>query len=333
LFYQQHGLVSDGYYEAPVHDRDLVNPWGLVPNPTAVWWVADNGAGKSTLYDGNGNKVSLTVDVPSVSALTGGPVTGVTFNTTQSFVVTDGVNSGPAVFLFATEDGVISGWNPGVPPPPVSHQAEVGFDNSSQNAIYKGLAVASTVSGDRLYAADFHNARIDVLDGSFHLLNLPGAFVDPAIPDHYAPFNVMNLGGRLYVTYALQDSNAEDELAGFGRGYVSVFSTDGVLQQSLIHGGQLNAPWGMAIAPSNFGQFSNALLVGNFGNGRIHAYDPVSGALLGTLRRPGGSPIHVDGLWGIAFGNGGQAGPLNTLYFTAGPADETHGAFGRIDVQ
>jgi len=214
--------------------------------------------------------------------------------------------------------------------PPPSDQAQRMVNSSGMQANYKGLAVASTAFGDRLYAADFHNGRIDIFDGLFAPLSIGGAFVDPNLPSGYAPFNIVNLGGELYVAFALVETSTGDEITGPGLGFVSVFDTEGSLLRSLIHQGQLNAPWGMAIAPANFGQFSNSLLVGNFGNGIIHAYDRQTGALRGILRRANGTPIHVDGLWGIAFGNGGLAGPANVLYFTAGPADEDHGVFGRI---
>jgi uncharacterized protein (TIGR03118 family) len=328
--YQQTALVSDGYYEAPHTDANSLNPWGLAATTSSPWWVGNNHTGKATIYDANGVVSQLVVDVPSFNSATGGPVTGVAFNPTSSFVLSDGGSSGPATFLFACEDGTISAWNPNVPPPPPSHQMQRVVDNSGVQANYKGLAVASSPLGDRLYAADFHNARIDIFDGMFAQQFIPGVFVDPSLPSGYAPFNIMNLGGELYVAFALVDTSSGDEIAGPGLGFVSVFDASGVLLRSLIHGGQLNAPWGMAIAPSNFGQFSDSLLVANFGNGTIHAYDRTTGALRGILRRASGFPIHVEGLWGIAFGNGGSAGLPNVLYFTAGPADETHGVFGSI---
>jgi len=330
-FYQIQNLVSDGYYEAPHHDANLINPWGLVASPTGKWWVADEDTGKATVYDGAGNLDPLVVDIPTVGATTGGPATGIVHNPTTNFVISDGTSSAPAVFLFAGLDGMITGWSPTLPPPPPSTHAHVAVDNSAQASIYIGLALASTASGDRLYAADFHNRRIDVFDGSFQPVNLPGAFFDPEVPSQFSPFNVMNLNGRIYVAYARIDRDGMEEVTGPGQGFVSLYSTEGVLIKSLIHRGKLNAPWGMAIAPSNFGQFSNLLLVGNLGNGRINAYDPLTGTLRGTLRKASGIPLHVDGLWGIAFGNGVQSGPTNALYFAAGPGDEEHGVFGRID--
>jgi uncharacterized protein (TIGR03118 family) len=330
-YYQLQNLVSDNYYEAPHDDANLINPWGLAAAPTGKWWVANEDSGKSTLYDGAGVPDPLVVSVPTVGSNTGGPATGIVFNPTSSFVITDGTSSAPAFFLFAGLDGLITGWNPNLPPPPLSTQAHIAVNNSAQASIYIGLALASTASGDRLYAADFHNKRIDVFDGLFQPVNIAGAFTDPQVPSNFSPFNVMNLNGQIYVAYAWLDKDGMEEVTGPGQGFVSVYSTDGTLVKSLIHRTKLNAPWGMAIAPSNFGEFSNMLLVGNLGNGRINAFDPVTGKLRGTLRKANGFPVHIDGLWGIAFGNGGPAGPTNALYFCAGVGDEEHGVFGRID--
>ena len=185
-----------------------------------------------------------------------------------------------------------------------------------------------------LYATDFHNARVDVFDAQFHQV-LRGAFRDPTLPAHYAPFGIQELGGHIFVTYALQDADAEDELSGAGRGFVDMFSTDGTLLGRVASHGALNAPWGLAWAPTDFGRFSGDLLVGNFGDGRIHAFAWNGSAFShdGVLRKPGGAPVWIDGLWAIAFGNDGPAGATNALFFTAGPQDESHGLFGRIDAK
>jgi uncharacterized protein (TIGR03118 family) len=236
--------------------------------------------------------------------------------------------SDPARFIFDSEAGLVTAWTPGVLPAPPSTQAQVGA--SVPGAIYKGLAIASTPAGTFLYAADFHHARIDVFDQGFNLVHLAGGFADPQVPQGFAPFNVQELGGVLYVAYARQDADAEDEVAGQGLGFVDVHSTSGRLLRHLIRRGQLNAPWGLALAPSGFGRFSGALLVGNFGNGRVNAYDPRTGEFLGRLRREDGRPIEIEGLWALRFGNGVTGDPT-TLLFTAGIDDEAHGLFGAIE--
>jgi uncharacterized protein (TIGR03118 family) len=250
------------------------------------------------------------------------------FNGTPGFVVSSGTASAPAVFLFNSEGGQVTGWNPGVPPPPPSTQAQVGA--SVPDAIYKGLAIASAGDGTFLYAADFHNGRIDVFDSSFTLVHLSGSFSDDEIPAGFAPFNVQALGGLLYVAYAKQDADREDEVAGPSLGFVDVYDTSGHLLRHLIERGQLNAPWGLALAPAGFGRFAGALLVGNFGNGRINAYDPGTGEFLGRLRNEDGGPIEIEGLWALRFGNGVTGNPT-TLLFTAGIDDEAHGLFGAIE--
>jgi uncharacterized protein (TIGR03118 family) len=289
--------------------------------------VADNGTDRATIYRGfvDGSPI---MKVPLVVSIPGGAPTGQVFNPTAGFVVRSGDASGPAVFIFDSEAGLVTGWNPGVPPPPPSTQAQVGA--SVPDAIYKGLALASTAGGTFLYAANFHQGRIDVFDSSFNLVHLSGSFTDPAIPAGFAPFNVQALGGLLYVAYAKQDAAAEDEVAGPGLGFVDVYSTSGQLLRHLIQRGQLDAPWGLALAPAGFGRFSGALLVGNFGNGRINAYDPQTGEFLGRLHHENGRPIEVEGLWALRFGNGITGNPT-TLLFTAGIDDEAHGLFGAIE--
>jgi uncharacterized protein (TIGR03118 family) len=325
--YHQTNLVSDLPGMAQLTDPDLVNPWGLAAGPTTPAWVADNGTDKATIYPGfvNGSpiqKAGLVVNIP------GGAPTGQVFNPTSGFVVRSGDSSGPARFLFDSEAGLVTGWNAGVPPPVPSTQAQVGA--SVPGAIYKGLAIADTAAGTFLYAADFHNARIDVFDSNFNLVHLSGSFADPGIPRGFAPFNVQEIGGVLYVAYAKQDADAEDEVAGPSLGFVDAYSTNGQLLRHLVERGQLNAPWGLALAPAGFGRFSGALLVGNFGNGRINAYDPGTGEFLGRLRHEDGRPIQIEGLWALRFGNGVTGNPT-TLLFTAGIDDEAHGLFGAIE--
>jgi uncharacterized protein (TIGR03118 family) len=325
--YRVHRLVSDQPGMAAHLDPNLVNAWGLVAGPTSPWWVADNGTNKSTLYDGDGNPIPLIVKV------TGAP-TGTVFNGGSDFVVSHHRHSGPSVFLFSTEDGTIHGWNPAVPPPGPSTRAYTVVDRSAEGAIYKGLAIASGRSGARLYATDFHNARVDVFDGDFNRVMRPGAFVDPGLPAGFAPFGIQSVGNRVIVTYAKQDADAEDEIAGTGLGYVDMYSRRGDLLRRVASGGDLNAPWGVALAPADFGAFGGDLLIGNFGDGAVHAYAPTnSGAFEphGVLLRANGHDLAIDGLWALEFGNGGAAGPTDSLYFTAGPDDEQHGLFGSIE--
>jgi uncharacterized protein (TIGR03118 family) len=319
-------LVSDEPGVAATLDPKLVNPWGLAALQTSPWWVADNGTDVSTLYQGNGTKVPLEVSIPG-----GGP-TGLVANAGASFVVTNGMTSGPARFIFDTEGGSILGWNPAVN---LNQAIEVV---NRPGSIYLGLAIGSTPSGDRLYAADFHNAHVDVFDGSFNLITPPGDFVDPKLPDGYAPFGIANLGAQIFVAYAKQDEDHEEEVAGQGRGFVSRFDLDGNFIGRVASHGQLNAPWGLARASLSFGPFSGDLLVGNFGDGEINAYRQQpdgSYERVGALRGPDHKPIVIDGLWALDFGKGEATGPngsRDTLFFTAGPDGETHGLFGSIRV-
>ena len=313
-------LVSDQLGAAPVHDTNLVNAWGLAASATSPWWVANNGTSTSTLYNGNtGQPVPLVVSV----GVDSGP-TGVVFNGGSGFVVTSGSSSAPARFIFDSEDGLIRGWNPAVDPT----NAVVAPATADPDAIYKGLAIA----GGMLYANDFHNGVVDVFDGSWNLVN---QFTDPGLPSGYAPFGIQAIGSRIFVSFAKQDADAEDEIAGQGLGFVDAFDTAGNLVARVAQHGQLNAPWGLALAPANFGRFSGDLLVGNFGDGKILAFEPQSNGhfgFRGQLRASSGHAIAIDGLWALGFGNGANAGPTNTLFFTAGPDEETHGLFGRITV-
>jgi len=318
--YVVHNLVSDQAGVADRTDPNLVNAWGLASLPGSPWWVADNEPDLATIYQADGTPRPLVVQVPNAP-------TGAASNTGSSFVVGEGASSGPALFLFATEEGKILGWNPNAD----ATNALVAADRSSAGAIYKGLAI----SGNMLYAADFHNAKVDVFDGSFGLVNDPGAFVDPKLPRGFAPFGIAELGGKIFVSYAKQDADREDEIAGQGLGVVDAFNPSGTLLQRIVNRGQLNAPWGLAMAPAGFGAFGGDLLVGNFGDGEINAYQPEA---IGTYERVGalkdvhGKPILIDGLWALAFGKGAIAnnGPTDALFFTAGPDDESHGLFGTI---
>ena len=255
---------------------------------------------------------------------------GLVFNGGAGFVVAKGTGSGPARFIFATEDGTILGWNPGV----AATQAVVAVDRSSAGAVYKGLAIASTATGDRLYATNFHAGTVEVYDANFHAV--PGGFMDRTLPSGYAPFGIRSLGGTIYVTYALQDADQHDDVAGVGHGFVNAFDTNGNLLRRVASRGRLDSPWGLAIAPAHFGEFSGNLLVGNFGDGHIDAFDLEKSEgngesqQRGQLHGAGGKPLTIDGLWAIAFGNGAAAGPDTTLFFTAGPVGESHGLFGKV---
>jgi uncharacterized protein (TIGR03118 family) len=318
-------LVSDatlGGYAASYRDGHLVNPWGIAFNPQGFVWVANNGTGTSTLYDGNGIAQSLVVTTPPTP-------TGIVFNGTTQFAISQSGASGASVFLFATETGVIAGWSPNVN----GTAAITAVDNGAAGSSYKGLALATSGGSAFVYAADFHRARVDVFDGSFAPASNAGAFVDPGLPAGYAPFGIQAIGTSVYVAYARQDAQARNASTGAGLGIVDVFDTAGAFVKRLVTGGPLNAPWGLAMAPNAFGPFGGALLVGNFGDGRINAFDPVTGNHLGTLSKADGNAIVIDGLWGIAFGNGINNQPSTTLFFAAGPNAGSDGVYGRIDAR
>lgn len=325
--YVRHNLVSDGYLPADHVDAHLVNAWGIAFNPTGPVWVANNGTGTSTIYDGSGKAVPLVVAIPTPTAASGGNPTGMVYNGSAGFVVSQGTKSGPARFLFATEDGVIAGWSPDVDLTHALAMVRTG------GAIYKGLAIGACGQGGRIYATDFYHARVDVFDTQFkHVMLAPDEFVDPTIPHGFAPFGIQNINGDIYVSYAKQDAAREDDVHGAGLGYVNVFTATGHLIGRVASRGALDAPWGMALAPAGFGRAGNTLLIGNFGDGRINAFEPVSHMLLGSLRNASGQPIHIDGLWGLAFGNGYAGQSVDTLYFTSGPGAEAHGLYGRVEV-
>jgi len=329
--YLVHNLVSDLPNMADHVDPNLVNPWGNGFSSSSPFWIGNNHSGTSTLYDGTGTAIPLVVKIPSPSDPTGGGApTGVLFNTPQAFAPSGGK---APTFMFCTEDGTILGWNS------PATTATILIDRSSSNAVYKGCTIGGTSDAPRLYAADFHNASVGVWAADLSAVSLTGAFFDPLVPAGFAPFNIMTWNGKLYVTYAKQDSDKMDDVAGAGNGYIAVYDMNGALLNTLITGGSqspLNSPWGMAIAPDTFGDFAGDLLVGNFGDGMIHAFDPATGALVGTLNDTSGNPIVIQGLWSLMFGNGGRGGDKATLYFAAGipgpngEALESHGLFGSI---
>jgi uncharacterized protein (TIGR03118 family) len=334
----QTNLISDIAGVARFTDPNLVNPWGIAYSPTTPgnpggpFWISDNNAGVSTVYNGDGSTAFPAVKIPPPAGSPAGALgtpTGVVFNGGSGFTVSMNGMSGAPIFIFATEDGTIAGWSPAVNP----NSAITAVDNSknptaADGAVYKGLAMA----GNFLYAADFRHGTIDVFNNSFKQVTLKGHFTDPAIPAGFAPFDIQNLGGKLYVTYAKQDAAKHDDVGGAGNGFVDVYSTNGILLQHLISHGALNSPWGVAMAPAGFGQFGGDLLVGNFKDGRINAFNPTTGTLIAPLNNQFGNPITIDRLWGLKFGNGGAAGDTKTLFFTAGIGGEMHGLFGSIRV-
>jgi uncharacterized protein (TIGR03118 family) len=325
-------LVSDTGSAARVHDATLVNAWGLAASPTGPWWTANEGREASSLLAGSGRRQALSVVVE------GGP-TGIVYNGGPGFVVRGGGVSAPARFLYACEDGSIRGWAP-VVPHGWSKEAVVAVDEGLRGAVFRGLAIATLPGGaQRLYATDFHNGRVEVFDGSWRRIVRPGAFVDRAIPPGYTPFGIRAMDRRVFVTYASPAPvNGNDAPAG---GYVDEYDLEGTLVARVGSRGTLAEPWGLALAPAEFGRFGGDLLVGNFGSGRIDAYARRAGGWSFDGQLPGaqGQPLRVVGLWGLAFGNGGMAGPKDVLFFAAGPhrwlgASElqVHGSFGSIAV-
>ncbi len=313
-------LVSNNGVPGTVVDANLVNAWGLVAGPATPWWVADNGADLSTLYNATGAKRALEVGVA-------GAPTGLVFNCDSTSFRVGSSNAG-ALFIFATEGGTIAGWHPSL-----GTVAQVKVDSSGAGAVYKGLAIASTATGLQLYATDFANARVDVINTTW-AVQTTGGFVDPSLPAGYAPFGIQTIGTRIFVTYARQTPGSNDETAGPSLGFVDAYDTTGNLLVRVAQRGQLNAPWGIAMAPASFGFFGGDLLIGNFGDGHINAYQEQADGtfeLAGTLRTSDGHRLAIDGLWALQFGHGATAnGPTDTLFFTAGPNDEEDGLFGSI---
>jgi uncharacterized protein (TIGR03118 family) len=335
--YVQSNLVSDIPGLAAHTDPNLRNPWGTSVGPGSPIWVSDNAAGVTTLYDGAGNARPLVVTIPAppsagVDAV--GTPTGQAFSTfdatSSDFVVSKAGVSGPAFFLFATEDGTIEGWNPNVDPTHavIAVDRSIATDSAGDvGAIYKGLALVNTAAGKFLYASNFRFGTVDVFDSHFNLVN---SFTDPTVPSGFAPFGIHNIGGKLFVTFAKQGPGKEDDAARPGNGFVDVFAPNGDLLQRLVSRGRLDSPWAVTLAPTTFGAFAGDILVGNFGDGRINAYDPTSGGFQGELSRPGGGPVAIDGLWGLRFSPATPGAGPNTLFFTAGLNDEADGLFGTI---
>jgi uncharacterized protein (TIGR03118 family) len=335
--YRQVNLVSDLSMKGVLKDPDLVNAWGLAASPGtnakpgSPLWVADNGTDKATLYAGTGPasvaKVGLVVNVR------GAAPTGQIFNPfPHAFGVSDGQgHHAPALFVFDTENGTIDGWSPGVGAVGKNPSTTTFVAHRKAHAIYKGLALGTVAGRPVLYATNFHSGKVEAYNGRFHRITLPGGrFVDPHLPANYGPFGIAEIGGRLVVTYAKQAGpHSPDELDGPGLGIVDVFSNDGRFLHRLVSHGPLDAPWGVALAPAGFGQFSGDLLVGNFGNGRINAFNPSTGALVGQMRRLSGGPVVIPGLWALMFGNG-NAAKTNELIFSAGPGGEDHGLLGKL---
>ncbi len=316
-------LVSNNGVPGTTVDARLQNAWGLVAGPGTPWWVSDNGADFSTLYNATGVKRNLNVSVD-------GAPTGIVFNgVSTAFGVGPG-NAG-ALFIFATAGGTIAGWHPSL-----GTASQVKVDSSRAGAIYKGLAIATTATGPQLYATDFHNARIDVFNATWAIVQPTGGFVDSKIPAGYAPFGIQTIGTRIFVTYGKQGPGAKVEIDGQGLGFVDAFDSGGNLLVRVAQHGLLNAPWGLALAPASFGPFGGDLLVGNFGDGHVNAYQELPDGtfeLIGALRTADGRKLAIDGLWSLQFGHGTvNNGPIDTLFFTAGPNDEADGLFGTITV-
>ncbi len=313
--YQLTNLVSNQVGAAKFIDPLQVNGWGLTYGPGGPFWVSDQGSGWSTLYNFKGVKKGLEVLIPSAGAGPGQP-TGIVFNGSQDFQV----QGWPAIFLFATLDGTISGWAPQSNP----NDAIIAVNNSASGSVYTGLAVTNRPSGNLLYAADLANNVVDVYDGNFNLVN---SFTDATLPPGNAPFGIQDINGLVYVAFGLVS-----EAPG---GYIDIFQEDGTFVRQLAHGAPLNQPWGFAVAPKNFGPLSNSLLVSNNTNhGTINAFNLVSGDFVGTVKDTNGKDIVIDQLWGIKFGGGNaNSGRTNQLFFTAGPANNLAGTFGVISLQ
>jgi len=326
--YSQTNLVSDIPGLAATTDPNLVNAWGIAFSPGSPVWINDNGTGLATLYTGTGSIVPLVVTIPPPPGGSGSAPTGIVFNGGGAFNVTENNVSGSSLFIFATEDGTISGWSPGVD----LFNAIVAVDNSNggTGAVYKGLAIGTAGNGTFIYANNFHSGSVEMYDSNFTWVK---SFTDTDLPPGYAPFGIQNINNKLYVTFALQDEDKHDDVSGPGHGFLDVFDLDGNKLKRLLSHGELNSPWGLALAPANFGKFSGDLLVGNFGNGHINAFRITDGAARGHMLRPNGQTLAIDGLWGLKFGNDAAAGPSNTLLFTAGPNDEADGLFGSLQAQ
>jgi uncharacterized protein (TIGR03118 family) len=330
--YQVTPLASEVPGLAPTTDANLKNTWGLARGDTTPWWIANNGTASTSVYTGAGTRV----DIGGLAAqgVPGEPTGAVFSGIAGQFQV--GTTASPTTlgtsnFIFDGEDGTISAWRIG------STAALVTVDMSSAGAVFKGLAISNGASGPRLYATDFAqgagHSRVDVFDGSWNPVNTPGAFVDPKLPKHYGPFGIQTIGDRVFVTYAKQQPGSDDEAHGRGLGFVDMYDLDGKLIRRVAQHGQLNAPWGLALAPASFGRFGGDLLVGNFGDGQINAYKKLRNGHFehrGTLHAAGHHKLSIDGLWALEFGHAGSNGNPDTLFFTAGINDEADGLFGTI---
>ena len=306
--YSWTNLQSDIPGVATHTDPNLVNPWGMAASSGGTIWVSDNGTGVSTLYNQNGTARSLIVTIPGREKDKTGNPTGVIFNGTSSFKVSNGGTPQPARFIFVSEDGTISGWNSGV-------DAIVAVKGKGDN-VYKGVTMGSAGGHNFLFVTNFHKGQVDVYDENFNLVKTSG-FTDPTLPKRFAPFGIRNINGQIYVTYAMQGPGEKDDVAGPGNGFINIFNTDGTFVKRLVSNGDLNSPWGLALIEGD------ELWVGNFGDGKINNYNPTTGASLGTINRADGTPLQFDGLWDML--------PLGAgVYFTAGIADEEHGLFGLI---
>jgi uncharacterized protein (TIGR03118 family) len=320
-------LVSDGSVPAATIDPNLINPWGISRTATSPLWVSDNGTGLATVYNSAGTKLPLSVTIapPSGQTFAASPTGQVATGSTSDFLLSGASNSA-ASFIFATEDGTISGWSNNVSP--TSSVLKVDNYDNGAGAVYKGLAISGAPGSEVLYAANFRSGQVEMYNNHFGLI---GTFTDPTVAAGYAPFNVQVLNGNLYVTYALQDSAKHDDVAGAGNGYVDEFSLSGVFEKRLVtQGGKVDSPWGLDIAPSDFGTFAGDLLVGNFGDGTISAFDPTNGTFEGTLDGTNGDPLVLGDLWALTNGNGGSGGSPLDVYFSAGITDEAHGLLGSI---
>ena len=336
--YKQTNLVSDIMGMAPVHDPNLVNPWGLARSSGGPWWIGNNNSGTSTLYDGSGNPfppppngpLVVTVPPPKGSpAGTQSTPTGVVFNGSPTdFLIAPGKS---AVFIFATEDGTISGWNPGVDVLNAKLMVDNSDNGGADGAVYKGATTAEMDGKRFLYVTNFRSGKVEVYNTNFKRVHLSEeAFDDEGIPRGFAPFNVQNIGGSLFVTYAKQNGARHDDVAGDGNGFVRIFTPSGKHIGHLEHGPWLNSPWGAVWTTRDFGEFSNAILIGNFGSGKIAAFNGFTHKFIGFVKNPDDSVLAINGLWSLTFGNDGLAGPAKTLFFSAGIEDEHHGLFGTI---
>ncbi len=343
--YKQTNLVSDIAGMAPVFDPNLKNPWGLTRSAGSPFWVGNNNSGTSTLYDGQGNPfppkqnggpLVVTVPPPGFAPGTQSAPTGVVFNGSPAdFLLVAGKPGTQAIFIFATEDGTISGWNPGVNPPTSVTNAILKVDNSDKGsangAVYKG-ATSAEINGNKfLYVTNFRSAKVEVYNTNFNLVHFgEDAFEAEGVPEGFAPFNIQNIGGTLFVTYAKQDAARHDPVGGDGLGFVELFTPSGKHIGHLQHGDWFNAPWGVVWTTRDFGEFSNAILVGNFRSGWIAAFNGFTHKFIGFLKNPDDSLVTIDGLWSLTFGNDATAGPANTLFFTAGINNEQDGLFGTL---